>query len=148
MEYEMSIFAKAVMSSDTGLSSHSRAELLSLSGAKIMKHLFLLFIVSLFSTHLLSGNPDCSGVNRWATNMAYTQLKNEGLLTRESVDITKTITTRIASEQIGDDLYKQVHRVVFTLHSGGVVQVMTVNDASSEECSMSSVEVYVVSKKL
>ena len=93
-------------------------------------------------------HPDCSGVNRWATNMAYAQLKNEGIVTPEAVDFTKTITKRIASEKIGDDLYKQVHHVVFTLKNSSTIKVITVNDASSEECSMSSVEIYVVSKQI
>lgn len=117
-------------------------------GSKTMRYIFTLIIASLFSMHAQAENPDCSGVNRWATNMAYAQLKNEGYVTPESVNFNRTNTRRIASEKIGDDLYKQVHHIVFTLKNGSSIKVIAVNDASSEECSMSSVEIYVVSKQI
>jgi hypothetical protein len=92
--------------------------------------------------------PNCSGVERWATRSAFVLLKNAGLTDNDKVDFTKTRTVRLASEKIGKDLYRQIHHVVFTEKTGGTIEVITSNDASSEECSMSSVEVYVVSKKL
>jgi hypothetical protein len=93
-------------------------------------------------------HPDCAGVERWPTRMAYVHLKNDGLASPETIDFKKTATVRIASEQIGKDLFRQVHRVIFTKTTGGIIEVITVNDASSEECSMSGVEAYVVSKRL
>jgi len=38
--------------------------------------------------------------------------------------------------------------VTFTEKSGKTIEVITRNDASNEECSMSGVEVYVVSNRL
>jgi len=105
----------------------------------------ILFTANLFAADV---HPDCSGVERWATSMAYATLKNGGAVTPETVDFSKTITKRLASEKIGEDLYKQVHHVTFTLKSGSAIQVITVNDASSEECSMSDVDVYIVSKQI
>jgi hypothetical protein len=57
-------------------------------------------------------------------------------------------TVRLASEKIGKDLYRQVHLVTLTDDAGKTVEVVTVNDASSQECSMSSVDAYVVSRHL
>ena len=93
-------------------------------------------------------HPDCSGVERWAASMAYVHLKNDGLISPDTVDFEKTTSVRIASQQIGKNLFHQVHLVTFTRKSGETIQVITVNDASSEECSMSGVEVFVVSKRL
>lgn len=113
-----------------------------------MKCIVTLITVSLFSLYVRAEIPDCSGVNRYATSVAYVQLKNEGYVTPDSVDFTKTNTRRIASEKIGADLHRQVHYIVFTLKNGSHIKVITVNDASSEECSMSNVEVHVISEKI
>ena len=93
-------------------------------------------------------DPDCAGVERWPTKMAFAHLKNAGILGDGTVDFTRTKTTRLASEKIGPDLYRQVHHVEFSNTSGETIEAITVNDASTEECSMGSVEVFVVSKHL
>lgn len=92
--------------------------------------------------------PKCDGVEGWATSMAFVHLKNAGLTDNSKFDFTKTKTVRIASEKIGKDLYRQVHFVVFTEKAGGTIEVITSNQASSQECSMSGVEVFVISKQL
>ena len=92
--------------------------------------------------------PDCSGAESWPTSMAFVHLKNEGITDNEKVDFEKTKTTRLASEQIGEDLFRQVHRVTFTEKSGHVMEAITVNDASLEECSMSGVDVFLVAMHL
>ena len=96
----------------------------------------------------LAKDPDCSGTNRWPTNMAFVHLKNAGITDNSKLDFTKTKTIRLASEKIGKDLYRQVHIVTFTEKSGKTIEVITVNNASEEECSMSDVEVFVVSHHL
>lgn len=93
-------------------------------------------------------HPDCSGIERWATSMAYVQLKNAGIMNSEQIDFSQTKTIRLASEKIGDDEYRQVHHVTFTRTDGSEVDVITLNVASNEECSLSAVEVFVVSKRL
>lgn len=80
--------------------------------------------------------------------MAFVHLKNAGLVSSDSVDVKKTATIRLASEKIGKDLYRQIHYVVFTQKNGKKIKVITTNNASSEECSMSGVDVYVVSRKI
>lgn len=94
------------------------------------------------------GEPDCSGVERWPTSMAFVHLKNAGVTTNKKLDFTKTKTSRIASQKIGDDLYRQVHHITFTEKSGNTIEVVAVNEASSQECSMSGVEVFVVAQHL
>jgi len=96
-----------------------------------------------------AGNdPDCSGVNGWATSMAFVHLKNAHLTDNYVLGFTKAKTVRLASELIGADLYRQVHLVTFTEKSGRTIETITINDASHQECSMSGVRVFVVSQEL
>ena len=90
--------------------------------------------------------PDCSG--GWPTNMTFVHLKNAGLTDNSSIDFSKTKTVRIASEKVGKDLWHQVYHVTFTKKSGDAIDAIAVHDASQEECSMTGVEVFVVSKHL
>jgi hypothetical protein len=92
--------------------------------------------------------PDCSGVGHWATMMTLAHLKNAGLIDPKDVDPAKTKTVRVASEKTGKDLWRQVYRVTFTTKSGDVVDAIAVHDASNEECSMSGVDVFLISKYL
>jgi hypothetical protein len=80
--------------------------------------------------------------------MAFAHLKNEGITNNDKVDFAKTRTTRIASQKIGNDLYRQIHHVIFTEKSGKTIEVITQNDASNQECSMGAVDVFVVSRHI
>ncbi len=110
--------------------------------------LFCLLLIFALVQRAVAGSPDCAGVNNWATSMAFAHLKNAGLISNEVTVFSKTRTIRLASEKIGKDLYKQVHLVSFTEKSGNTIEVITVNDASHEECSMSDVDVFVISRHL
>jgi hypothetical protein len=124
---------------------------LGTTGMAQMRRLFILLELALsIATPVaaIAGNPNCSGTDNWATDMAFVHLKNAGLIHNEVTDFTKTRTVRIASEMIGKDLYRQVHDITFTEKSGNTIEVITVNDASHQECSMSGVQVYVISRKL
>ena len=102
----------------------------------------------LLTTGAPAAVPDCSGVDSWATASAAVHLKNAKLIRNERLDFAKTRTDRIASERIGPDLYRQVHHIVFTEKTGRQLEVIVINDASTEECSMSGVQVFVISRSL
>jgi len=89
--------------------------------------------------------PNCI---EWPTSMTFVHLKNAGLADNYSIDFSKTKTVRLASEKIGKDLWHQVYRVTFTKKSGDVIDAIAVHDASQDECSMTGVEVFVVSRVL
>lgn len=80
--------------------------------------------------------------------MAFVHLKNAGITDNNKLDFTKTRTIRLASEKIGKDLYRQIHHITFIEASGNTIEVITSNKASHEECSMSGVDVYVISRHL
>lgn len=112
-----------------------------------MRLLIILGVVFIWASSTLAG-PDCTGIERWPTKMAFVHLKNAGITDNNRLDFTKTKTVRLASEKIGEDLYRQIHHIIFSEKSGKIIEVFTINDASSEECSMSAVDVFVISQHL
>ena len=54
--------------------------------------------------------------------MTFAQLKNEGVLTNDGVDFTRTTSEQIASQKIGRDLYRQVFKVTFFRKDGRTVR--------------------------
>jgi len=80
--------------------------------------------------------------------VTFVLLKNAGITDNGKVDFSKTKTVRVASEKIGNDLWHQVYDVVYTEHSGRTIEAIAVHDASQEECSMTGVDLYVVSQRL
>jgi hypothetical protein len=106
----------------------------------------ILFLGLLFTPILtMADNPNCSGPDNYAASMVFVYLKNAGLTTNEKIDWSKTKVTEIAHQQVGKDLYKQVHLVIYTELSGKQFAVIAVNDASSEECSMDGPDLYLIS---
>jgi hypothetical protein len=91
-------------------------------------------------------SPDCSGPDHYAAGVAFATLKNAGAVTNENVDFSGVKSTTIVSQRIGKDLWRQVFRVTFPLKSGSPVEALVVSDASSEECSMSDPQIFLVSR--
>lgn len=118
--------------------------------------LYKLSLIGLFlaASPALSKEPDCYGPERWAASMAFATLKNQGITDNNKVDFSKTQAVKLTSEKIGkdkdynDDLYRQVQSVKFTEKSGNIIEVITISNATKTECSMGSVDVYVVSKHI
>ena len=92
--------------------------------------------------------PDCSGPDHWPANMALVNMKNAGILTNDQVDFKKTTSKKLSYENIGKDLYRQVHLVTFERKDHKLLQAIVLSDASSEECSMGDAQVFVISQTL
>ncbi len=110
---------------------------------KRWKFLFALTLVP-WTFPVSAKDPDCS--EGWATPMTFAQLKNAGITDNDKIDFSKTKTTRLASEKIGKDLYRQVYYVKLTEQSGKLIEAIAVHNASQEDCSESGVEVFLVSQ--
>ena len=115
-----------------------------------------LIIASLFATATLAlaegipqdrKTPNYTGPDDWPAMMAHGQLQNAGLINNDDVVSSPPKVIRIASERIGDDLYRQVHLITFKRKSGQILKVMTVSNVSSVESSKSAVDVYIISAK-
>ncbi|WP_176026126.1 hypothetical protein [Robbsia andropogonis] len=109
-----------------------------------MKRLFLTLLLAA-PLVCLAKAPACA---TWPTNMAIASLKNAGITDPTRLDESKTNAVLLASEKTGQDLYRQIYNITFFEKSGTKIQVITSSVASSTECSMSGVDVYIVSKKL
>jgi hypothetical protein len=106
-------------------------------------------VLLIFSCALaFAKDPDCTGVDRWPTKMAFVHLKNAGIVDNEHIDFSKTKTIRLASEKIGNNLYRQIHHISFSEQSGNIIEVITSNEVSDEECSMGDVDVFVIRQHL
>jgi hypothetical protein len=92
--------------------------------------------------------PDCSGPEHWPGSMAFVEMKNAGFVTNDQLNFKNTKSEKLAYEKVGKDLYRQVHLVTFQRKDGTSIEAVTLSDASSEECSIGNVQVFVVSKKL
>ena len=99
-------------------------------------------------TPCAASDPACDGINNWAAAMTFTHLKNAGITDNDKIDFARTKVQRLASEKIGADLYHQIHLVTYVEKSGKEIEAITSNNASSEECSMSGVKIYVINNKL
>jgi len=95
-----------------------------------------------------SKTPNCTGKEQWPASMSFVHLKNANLTDNNKLDFTKTKIIRLASEKIGKDIYRQIHYITFIEKSGNIIEVITSSEASNEECSMSDVDVYIVSRHL
>ncbi|WP_282175941.1 hypothetical protein [Vibrio nereis] len=102
--------------------------------------LLTLFFSSLSYAH----NPECDLPTSWAPNMAYVYLVNNNVFTKSDVLHDRTVVVRLASEKLAYDIYRQIHHVTFTLKSGKQVEIITSNEASSEECSLGVVDVFLI----
>ncbi|KVL70318.1 hypothetical protein [Burkholderia ubonensis] len=109
-----------------------------------MKRLFLTLLLA-SPMVCLAKTPACAS---WPTNMAIASLKNAGITDPTKLDESKTKAVLLASEKTGKDLYRQIYNITFYEKSGAKIQVITRSEASSSECSMSGVDVYVVSQKI
>ena len=105
-------------------------------------------VLMIVSFQAVAAVPDCTSAEAWPASMAFATLKNAQLLDNDNVDFSKTRVVRLSSGNVGKNVYKQIHDVTFILKSGDRVEAITRNDASSDECSMSAVDVYVISKHL
>ena len=90
--------------------------------------------------------PACAGPDRWPSAMAFVHLKNPRVTNNENVDFSRVKSMRVPSERIGKDPYRQVHLVTFVERSGNEIEIVTVSDGPSQECSMGPVDVYIVSR--
>ncbi len=107
-------------------------------------------LVVLASAVVIAGSahaqpPACA---HWPTTMALVHLKNAGAIDPATLDQAATKATLLAAQPMGRGLYKEIYHVTFRETGGQTVEVLTASFASNEECSMSAVDVWVISKHL
>ncbi|WP_239326024.1 hypothetical protein [Snodgrassella gandavensis] len=109
-----------------------------------MKKNLLAILLGIFPVVCLAKAPDC---HNWPMNMTKGWLKNANITDIYNLDESKTKITLLASEKKKKDLYIQIYHFVFFDKQGNTYEVITQNEASHEECSMSSVNSYLISNR-
>ncbi|MFM0596254.1 hypothetical protein [Paraburkholderia dilworthii] len=84
----------------------------------------------------------------WPMTMALMSLKNSGMIGGDDIQEKRTKIELLASEKIGRNLYQQVYHMTFYGATGRTIEDITNNQASSVECSISAVDVYVTGKNI
>lgn len=117
---------------------------------RFLRYIFFCFFLVGSSTAFARepSHPDCSGPEQWVVAMVGARLKDLHLSTQaggyDKVEVERLASEQIVAEAEGCPLFRQVHKV--TIHDkGNAFVAVTVNTASSEECSESGVDVYFVS---
>ncbi|MDH5547365.1 MAG: hypothetical protein OEZ43_17410 [Gammaproteobacteria bacterium] len=115
-----------------------------------MRTILTIFLI-LFTPPIFAQNiamPDCTGIENYPASMAFVHLKNAGITSNDKIDFSRTTVSRLASEKKEHNVFQQVHLVAYQEKSGKKFSLITFNDVSSEECSMSQAEVYLIDRRL
>ncbi|SER18994.1 hypothetical protein SAMN05216522_113104 [Rosenbergiella nectarea] len=103
--------------------------------------LFFLALTPLFASAKNSSN-DC---HSWPMNMAEVWLKNSGFIKIPDIDESRTEVKLLSSEKKPHNLYTNIFKFVFYTKDHKKFEVITQNDASDDECSITEVNSYLVS---
>ncbi|WP_239364213.1 hypothetical protein [Snodgrassella communis] len=108
-----------------------------------MKNLPLIILLAIFPTLSLAKAPNCFS---WPMSMTEVWMKNTGIVDIKDLDESKTKITLMATEKKGNDLYTQIYHFIFYDKYNNSYEIITKIDSSHEECSISSVNGYLISK--
>ena len=108
-----------------------------------MKKFLLVTLLAVLPILSFAKGPDCYS---WPMNISEGWLKNAGIVDIINLDESKTKITLLASEKKAKGLYTQIYHFIFYDSIGNTYEIITNSDASYEECSMSGVDVYLISK--
>ena len=110
-----------------------------------MKKLLLVTLLAVLPILSFAKGPDCDS---WPMNISEGWLQNAGIVDVINLDESKTKITLLASEKKAKGLYTQIYHFIFYDSIGNSYEIITNNDASYKECSMSDVDIYLISKRV
>ena len=108
-----------------------------------MKKFLLITLLAVLPILSFAKGPDCYS---WPMNISEGWLKKVGIVDNINLDESKTKITLLASEKKAKGLYTQIYHFIFYDTTGNTYEIITNSDASYEECSMSGVDIYLISK--
>ena len=108
-----------------------------------MKKFLIVTLFAVLPILSFAKGPDCYS---WPMNISEGWLKKVGIVDNINLDESKTKITLLASEKKAKGLYTQIYHFIFYDTTGNTYEIITNSDASYKECSMSGVDVYLISK--
>ena len=110
-----------------------------------MRKLLLVTLLAVLPILSFAKGPDCDS---WPMNISEGWLKKAGIVDIINLDESKTKITLLASEKKAKGLYTQIYHFIFYDSIGNSYEIITNSDASYKECSMSDVDIYLISKRV
>lgn len=104
----------------------------------------ILFFITLYA----QTKDDCTHLGNWAESISYNALIDKNIMNSDEMDYNKTKTILLAKEKIGKDLNKNVFLIKFVLKDKKIIEVIAISNSSSEECSISGVDVFLIKSKI
>ncbi|MCO6506180.1 MAG: hypothetical protein J6570_03610 [Snodgrassella sp.] len=108
-----------------------------------MKKILTLIFLGMLPT---LSHAKATGCHSWPMNMTEAWMQNAEIVDIPSLDESKTKITLLALGKKKKGLYTQIYHFVFYDRKGNSYEVITKNEASDDECSMSDVDSYLISK--
>ena len=110
-----------------------------------MKYCLLPLLLFSLPAHAKSP-PACS---HWPVTMALMSLKNSGITDPTQINEASTKTVLLAAQALPKGVFKEIYRITYTSNDGKkTFDVITSSESSYEECSISDVTTFLVSRKL
>ena len=111
-----------------------------------MRYVVALTLVSLPFAAEATPPPACA---HWPTTMALMSLKNAGILDPTQINEAATRSVLLAAQPLPHGIFKEIYSITYTSTDGRkTFDVITSNESSGEECSISDVTTFVVARKL
>lgn len=102
----------------------------------------IFFLLSL-PAYAFASDGDCAS---WPENMAETWLKNKHIVDISQLNPAQTKISLLASEKKANGVNTDIYHFVFFDRKGNKYEVITRSDSSQEECSMSEVDIFLISQ--
>jgi hypothetical protein len=117
-----------------------------------MKYLYLFSSFIFFPSFVFTdfsyaqSPPACA---HWPKTMALMSMKNAGITDPTQVNEAKTKAVLLAYQALPKGLFKEIYDITYFSKDGRrVFEVITSSESSYEECSMSDVTTFLISKRL
>jgi hypothetical protein len=114
-----------------------------------MKYLFLFLISYFFVFTDFSYAQSPPACEHWPKTMALMSLKNAGITDPSHVNEAATKVALLAYQALPNGIFKEIYDITYFSNDGKhVFEVITSSESSYEECSMSDVTTFLISKRL
>ncbi|WP_198943936.1 hypothetical protein [Acetobacter sp. DsW_54] len=111
-----------------------------------MKYLYL-FISFVFTNYAYAQSPPAC--EHWPKTMALMGMRNAGIVDLDKINEDKTKFVLLAYQALPNGLFKEIYDITYFSNEGKLVfEVITSSESSYEECSMSDVTTFLISRHI
>ena len=111
-----------------------------------MKNILACLVLLPISLNAYAAQPDCINYKGWARTLGYYYFNKSTLLGDENYDYKNQIVTRLASEQINENIFHQVHHFKNRKANGAPIAFIVTTRATADTCHVDRSNAYIVTK--